>query len=85
MLFKKFDDEFSIVLTTNKIKYNIQFTESGKIDYKNRLADLYNELRKITENFQEYMHILETYERIRSEKPMSNAQYIEYTRMLTQT
>lgn len=84
VLFKKFDDEFSIVLTTNKIKYNIQFTESGKIDYKNRLADLYNELRKITESFQEYMHILETYERIRSEKPMSNAQYIEYTRILTQ-
>ncbi|MGQ9843256.1 MAG: hypothetical protein ACUVRK_06785 [Spirochaetota bacterium] len=83
-LFKKFDDEFSIILTTNKIKYNIQFTDAGKIDYKNRLSDCYNELRKATENFEEYMHVLETYERIRAEKPISNAQYIEYTKRLTQ-
>lgn len=83
-LFKKFDDEFSIILTTNKIKYNIQFTDAGKIDYKNRLIDCYNELRKATENFEEYMHVLETYERIRAEKPISNAQYIEYTKRLTQ-
>ena len=83
-LFKKFDDEFSIILTTNKIKYNIQFTDAGKIDYKNRLTDCYNELRKVTESFEEYMHVLETYERIRAEKPISNAQYIEYTKRLTQ-
>ncbi len=83
-LFKKFDDEFSIILTTNKIKYNIQFTDAGKIDYKNRLTDCYNELRKVTESFEEYMHVLETYERIRAEKPLSNAQYIEYTKRLTQ-
>lgn len=83
-LFKKFDDEFSIILTTNKIKYNIQFTESGKIDYKNRLTDCYNELRKVTESFEEYIHVLETYERIRAEKPINNAQYIEYTKRLTQ-
>ncbi|MCX8123384.1 MAG: hypothetical protein N3F66_04380 [Spirochaetes bacterium] len=83
-LFKKFDDEFSIILTTNKIKYNIQFTDAGKIDYKNRLTDCYNELRKVTESFEEYMHVLETYERIRAEKPLNNAQYIEYTKRLTQ-
>jgi hypothetical protein len=83
-LFKKFDDEFSIILTTNKIKYNIQFTDAGKIDYKNRLTDCYNELRKVTESFEEYMHVLQTYERIRAEKPISNAQYIEYTKRLTQ-
>ncbi len=83
-LFKKFDDEFSIILTTNKIKYNIQFTDAGKIDYKNRLTDCYNELRKVTESFEEYQHVLETYERIRAEKPLSNAQYIEYTKRLTE-
>lgn len=83
-LFKKFDDEFSIILTTNKIKYNIQFTDAGKIDYKNRLTDCYNELRKVTDSFEEYVHVLETYERMRAEKPMSNAQYIEYTKRLTQ-
>lgn len=83
-LFKKFDDEFSIILTTNKIKYNIQFTDAGKIDYKNKLTDCYNELRKVTESFEEYKHVLETYERIRAEKPINNAQYIEYTKRLTQ-
>jgi hypothetical protein len=46
ILFREFDEEYSFILTTNKIKYNVQFTHSGKVDYRIKLSDLYNDLRR---------------------------------------
>ena len=82
LLFHKFDHTYSFILTTSKIKFETQFTPDGKIDYRSRLTDLYNEIRKINSAFQNYLDIVTSYEKTRQERPQSNEHYIEYTKRL---
>ncbi len=83
ILFREFDEEYSFILTTNKIKYNVQFTSQGKVDYRIRLSDLYNDLRRCMNVFKDYADAIEAYEKARNEKPTSSAQYIDYSNRLT--
>jgi len=83
LLFQEFDQEYSFILTTNKIKYRAVFTHSGKIDHRLILSDLYNEQRKCIEAFKEYTLKLESFEKSKLDKPINNVQYIEYTKKLT--
>jgi hypothetical protein len=83
LLFREFDSEYSFILTTNKIKYNIQFTQEGKVDFKAKMTDLYNELRSCMNVFRDYADMLGAYEKLRKEKPSSSAQYMEYSNRLT--
>ena len=82
LLFCEFDKEFSFILTTNKIKYNVDFSGSGKFDYRQKLNDLYDEMRKPADSFREYTELLTDYEKARKEKPTGGSQYIEYTKRL---
>ncbi len=84
LLVLEFDREYSLILTTNKIKYNTTYGTSGKIDYRIRLSDLYNGMRDCIEGLRQYTDALELYEKTRLDKPISNAQYIEYSKKLTQ-
>jgi len=83
ILFREFDEEYSFILTTNKIRYNVQFTAQGKVDYRVRLSDLYNDLRRCMNVFKDYADAIEAYEKARNEKPTSSAQYIDYSNRLT--
>lgn len=85
VLFKEFDNEYSFILTTNKIKYTVQFTNEGKMDYRMRLSDLYNQLRKCMNIFKDYAEVLENYAVIKRERPESSSQYIEYSNRLTES
>ncbi len=82
LLFHVFDHNYSFILTTSKIKFETQFTPDGKIDYRSRLTDLYNEMRKVNSAYENYLHILQAYEKTRKERPQSNEHYIEYTKRL---
>ncbi len=82
LLFHVFDHIYSFILTTSKIKFETQFTPDGKIDYRSRLTDLYNEMRKVNSAYENYVHILQAYEKARKERPQSNDHYIEYTKRL---
>ncbi len=84
LLLLEFDREYSLILTTNKIKYNTIYGTAGKIDYRIRLSDLYNGMRDCMEVLRQYTDALELYEKTRLDKPISNAQYIEYSKKLTQ-
>lgn len=84
LLLLEFDREYSLILTTNKIKYNTSYGAGGKIDYRIRLSDLYNGMRDCVEALRQYTDALELYEKARLDKPISNAQYIEYSKKLTQ-
>lgn len=84
LLLLEFDREYSLILTTNKIKYNITYGTAGKIDYRIRLSDLYNGMRECMEALRQYTDALELYQKTRLDKPISNAQYIEYSKKLTQ-
>jgi hypothetical protein len=82
LLFHEFDNEYSIILTTNKIRYNVSYSSKGMVDYRNVLRGLYDEMRKCEESFKNYTDILDNFDKIKNEKPSSNAQYIEYTKRL---
>ncbi|TAL30638.1 MAG: hypothetical protein EPN93_19380 [Spirochaetes bacterium] len=82
LLFREFDEEYSFILTTNKIKYNVVFSPEGKIDFRVQLSDLYKDLRTCMSLFKDYAEIMETYERTRTERPASNAQYIDYSKRI---
>lgn len=84
LLLLEFDREYSLILTTNKIKYNTTYGSAGKTDYRIRLSDLYNGMRDCMEALRQYTDALELYEKTRLDKPISNAQYIEYSKKLTQ-
>jgi hypothetical protein len=83
LLLREFDREYSLILTTNKIKYNVTYGAAGKMDYRVQLSDLYNELRDCIESLKQYADNLEAYEKARLDKPINNAQYIEYSKKLT--
>lgn len=82
MFFTEFDKEYSFILTTNKIKFIQDFTNRSRTDSKSRLIDLYDIMRKSFELFREYAEELAQYEKIKKEKPLSNTQYIEFTKRI---
>lgn len=82
LLFNEYDREYSPVLTTNKIKYNIDFGGGGKADYRTQMQDLYDAMRSCADAMRDYAEAVTLYEQVRGEKPESNTQYIVYTKRL---
>ena len=82
LFFNEFDREYSFILTTSKIKFNIDFTNRENTQFRDRLSDLYNEMRRCSEILREYTDTILTHDKIRQEKPSSNSQYIGYTRRI---
>ncbi|RME91001.1 MAG: hypothetical protein D6767_05945 [Candidatus Hydrogenedentota bacterium] len=81
LFFMEFDQEYSFVLTTNKIKLNVDYSSGLKIDYHQILTDLYNESRDIIRAFEKYIEARKELEKIKSTKMSSN--YIEQSKMET--
>jgi len=82
LLFTEFDHEYSFILTSNKIKFNTEYSKSGQSDYRSRLQALYNEMRKCTEGMKMYSEAAITYEKLRAQKPDGQSQYIQYSKRL---
>jgi len=82
LLFSEFDREYSVLLTTNKIKYNVDFTQAGKFNFGVRLHDLYDEMRRPGETLRDYGEIVTNFEKVRRQKPAANDQYIAYSKRL---
>ena len=80
LLFLEFTSEYSFILTTNKIKYHVDFTDKVRIDYRHRMQDLFNELRKCEEAFAAYAESYENYNKMKLQRPLSNDQYIAYSK-----
>ena len=80
MLFLEFEKEYSFILTTNQIKFNIDFSVDEKKDYKGRLQDLFNRLNKCQEAFGSYYESYTNYIKVYNRKPLNNEQYITYSK-----
>ena len=80
LLFLEFESEYSIILTTNQIKFNIDFDSHGKSNYKEKLQNLFERMRKCHEAFMTYYDAYGSYIKIKSSRPISNEQYITYTK-----
>ena len=83
LLFLEFDREYSFILTTNKIKYNIVTSGAEKKDCKTDLITIYTYISKCYDRFREYAETMGTYKKSLEEKPLSPARYIEYTNRIT--
>ncbi len=82
LLFSEFDREYSFILTTNKIKFRTDFVARTKVDFRVKLNDLYDKMRKSSDSLREYAEELASYEKSRREKPSNSSQYIEFTKRL---
>jgi len=82
LLFLEFEKEYSFILTTNKVKYNIDFSTNVKIDYRIKLQDIFNQLKKCQDTFRSYYDTFIEYNKIFNQKPTSNDQYIAYSKRL---
>jgi len=76
ILFAEFEKEYSFILTTSKIKYNVYYTSSGKIDYVKRLQDIYGLMKKPWDFFKELKAEQQNYDSTSQDKPMGNQQYM---------
>ncbi len=83
LLFLEFDREYSFILTTNKIRFNIVTSGAEKRDCKTDLITIYTYISKCYDRFREYAQTMNTYKKLSEEKPISSAHYIEYTNRLT--
>lgn len=81
LYFLEFDQEYSFVLTTNKIKLNVDYSGGVKTDYKKILTDIYNESRTIIRTFEKYYEAVENLEKLKKNKLSSN--YIEQSKLET--
>lgn len=82
LLFQEFEKEYSFILTTNKIKYNIDFSTSVKVDYREKMQDHFNQLNKCRESFLSYYEVCLEHDKIFNQKPINNNQYIAYSKRL---
>jgi len=80
MLFLEFEKEYSFILTTNQIKFNIDFGSDAKKDYRTSLHDLFNRLNKCRDAFTSYYETYLEYIKVFNRKPISNDQYITYSK-----
>ena len=76
ILFAEFEKEYSFILSSSKIKYNVYFTSSGKIDYGKQLQDIYNLMQKPWVLFKDFRAEQQNYELLSQEKPAGNQQYM---------
>lgn len=78
--FKEFDDEYSFVLTTKKIDIKLTHVNGVKVDYRQKMLDLYESTRSITDQLKIYLDILRELEK---HKANPGANYIEASKKLT--
>ena len=82
LIFLEFEYEYSFVMTTNKIKYNVDFTDNVKVDFKQKMQDLFNDMRKCHEAFQAYADSYAAYSKIKVQRPLGSDQYYAYSKRL---
>lgn len=82
MLFLEFEKEYSFILTSNKIKYNVDFSTNTKVDYRIKMQDLFNRFNKCRDSFRTYYDMYLEFNKISSQRPVSNNQYIAYSKRI---
>ncbi len=83
LLLDEFDREYSFILTTNKIKYNLIARSAENLDYKSTFTNIYNEIGKCKNRLKDYAGILNAFEKLKKERPISSTQFIEYSNRLS--
>ncbi|TGN18603.1 hypothetical protein [Leptospira idonii] len=78
--FKEFDDEYSFVMTTKKIDLKPVQLNGVKVDYRQKMLDIYESTRTITDQFKIYLDVMKE---LQKHKANPGANYIEASKKLT--
>ncbi|MDZ4727277.1 MAG: hypothetical protein SH817_14060 [Leptospira sp.] len=78
--FKEFDDEYSFVLTTKKIDIKLTHVNGVKVDYRQKMLDIYESTRAISDQLKVYLDIMRE---LNKHKANPGANYIEASKKLT--
>jgi hypothetical protein len=73
-LFNIFDDQYSFILTTSKINYNIEFRDQKKIDIKEELSHAYLLMSETREDIKNYLDIAVEIKKTRDNLRLSSHQ-----------
>lgn len=84
IVFKEFYEEYSILLTTNKLKISVPSDRRTDTDYRLTLSQRYNEIRHIESLYKGYFETIQNYEEAILEKPETENQYFHYSKRITE-
>ncbi len=77
----EFEEEYSFVLTTPKIKINAAYVNGVKVDYRQKLADIVQGSRSCYDGFRKYAQECEEYQKVAKESVSGN--YVEHAKRLS--
>jgi hypothetical protein len=80
MFFKEFDDNYSFVMTTKKIDLKQVHVGGNRVDYRQKLLDLYETARGTIDQFRIYV---DTFKEYQEHKKNPGANYIEASKKTT--
>ena len=78
LFLREFESEYSFLLTTQKIQLNAAYVQGKKVDYHQRLADLFEQVRPTVDSFKQYAHQTQEYARVLGEGQGQN--YVEHAK-----
>lgn len=58
MILEEFEKQYSFVLTSNKIRYAVDYQHGGKLDPKAEFNEIYIQLNAVHDSIREYMNII---------------------------
>lgn len=79
LFFKEFEDEYSLILTSAKVRLNASYAGGMKTDYRQKLADVFAEGRSVHEQFRKYVQETAEYKRAASD-PVAHSNYVEHAK-----
>ncbi len=80
LFLREFESEYSFILTTQKIRLNAAYKQGKKIDYHQRLADIFEQIRPALDGFKQYAHQTGEYNRALTEGQGQVQNYVEHAK-----
>ncbi len=85
IVFREFDEEYSVLLATNKIKINTAIDwHDARNSHREKLQVLFNTIRNCDKSYEDYFSLVEILEKVREDKPVSQQQYMNYSKRITE-
>lgn len=81
LFFKEFEEEYSFILTTPKISFNLTYEGGVKQDFHQKLSDIFEEARIVHDMFRKYIHDAQEYKKAGQDSGKSS-NHMEHTKRL---
>ena len=83
LFLKEFEDEYSFILTTQKLKLNPNYVGGAKTDYRQQMADLFETVRPCHDGFKNYVHETGEHKRALEEANGQSKNYVAHAKRIS--